>query len=710
MARLTQHRPGNTQAKSTTHIDRIRESQIQSSIFRNKEGRKVLDFAQLQAILQKEPRIPEPIANEVLLHIQDNLDSLGLVQPNPNLVFHWLTGLLQERGYTLDESSLQLLELSLGDVELNINHPVGLGAGANQNPEATSQKIAQRIKAQFAEKRVFQEEVIEAHDAGHIDLMHLGAIDRPHDVFLTPEYLKIAGLPVTGSAPAAGPAKRAHVLLAHMIRFTHELQNHFAGDIQWGYVNTLMLPYLAGMSDQALYQFVQQMLFEFGQLDVERGSLYRKVILDFDFDLPRQLAGLPATVAGGEESGKTYGDHRKALRRFNEVALDILAHGDFRGSPFHSPRIVYHFNNPDTTWGKEHQRLMEIAFKFGNPSVAFSHFHRDFGPLGRWALNDSDFLKILQTPGRLRGFSSSSLALNLPDMAFPRDDGDFTVQLESVLDLAVSAHRQKRLFISRLMAYGNRGPLQFLRHKIGGTPFLKIDSASQPMHLIGLGEAAALCNRSPLIPPEVLGKEALRILEGVHKALTVRNRIHKLNMFMTGAKSESVAYRFAYLDLRRFGQKYAPYVFRQSTQTHPIYSEGPNILAFTNLPWRDRLHIEGRLHPHFSGHALTFFLKHGVSEDPSLYHKVYQESQEAGISHLLPAPDLLVCMSCFLVFDESEGKEHCPACQSTLISPYGYCQSHFSPIRTWCLGKRSEWKIRRRVDDLKLPVQTRLPW
>ena len=687
----------------------MRESELQSSIFRSRGGRShELDIQSLRNILKQESRIPEEVAENAIHHVRDHLDQLGLTQPHPNLVIHWLKGLLREQGYDLGEASLQSLELTLGDVEINIYHPVGLGAGANQNPEATSQLIAQRIKTQFAEKRVFQEEVMAAHDSGDLELLHLGAIDRPHDVFLTPDYLKTHGLPSSGSAPAAGPARKAHVLLAHMIRFTHELQNHFAGNIRWGYVNTLLLPYLEEMSEKELRQFVQEMLYEFAQLDVERGGLYRKVILDFDFDLPRQLSGLPALGPTGEQS-RTYGHYERTLRQFNESALDILRAGDFRGNPFHSPRIVYHFNNPKTTWGGNHQDLMEIVFKWGNPCVAFSYYQRDFGPMGRISLNDPDFLKILQSPGMLRGFSSSSLAINLPKLAHPDQPGTFPQRLEALLERAASAHREKRLFISRLMAYGNRGPLQFLRHKMDGVPFLKIDKAHQPMQLIGLAEAAALLSHSPSAPPEVLSRESDLILKNLNVALAALNRIHKLNMFLSGASSESVAYRFAYLDLRRFGQSYAPFVLRQPGQSHPIYSEGPNILAFSDAKWRDRVKLEGKLHQYFSDHSLTLFSKSHKIDDPSFYHKVYQEALNAGVSQLQCAPDLQVCMTCFLVFDESHG-ETCPSCKSSLVSPYGWCQSNFSPVHTWCLGKRSEWKIRRRIDERKAPIQTQLPW
>lgn len=701
----------DTRVKSADHVDILRESERQSSIF-GWDGmrRHTPDFQVIRRLLKKESRISDDVVDKVIGHVSDHMEHLGLKEAGAGIIVNWMVSLLREQGVPLDDIPLQQLELSLSDVELNIYHPLGHGQGPEQNPEATSQRIARKIKAQFAARRIFQEEVIAAQESGDIELLHLGSVDRPHDVFLTPDYLKIAGLPKRAGAPAAGPAKKPEVLLAHMIRFTHELQNHFAGDIQWGFVNTLLLPFIADMSDDTLYQFVQQILFEFGQLDVERGGLNRRVVLDFDFEIPRQLVGLPARGPGGRLLEKTYGDYKRELVRFNDAVMAILDGGDERGNPFHAPQIVFHLNDPSVPWSARLQMLMELSFRWGNPAIALSYHERDFGALGRIPLNDPDFLSTIREPAAFRGFSISSVAINLPRLARSGQESAFFEALERCVDVAVSAHRQKRLFLSRLMAYGTRGPLQFLRHKIGEKPFIKIDKGSQPMQLVGLAEAALLLNGSPKARPGVLAEQSERLLARIVEVLESRNRAHKLKMVLHTTKDENLAYRFAFLDLKRFGNEWTPVVFHGSDQSHPIYTEGPNILAFQALGWKERMRLEAPLHKRFGGHhAFTLFLKNGVPEDDTLYHRVFQEARAAGVSILQPAPDLNMCMTCYQIFGGSE-RRSCPGCKGSLVSPYGWCQAGFSPVNTWCLGKRSEWKIRRRVDDYKVPVQQQLPW
>ena len=707
---MNQKSPNSGLGKSASQVDQLREKELQSSIFRKdgaEDRRRPKDVAELRNLLRQQLDIPQGDAEKALRHIEDHLDALGLKDPDPALLGSWLAALLREQGLDVPHGLLHSLELSLGDVERNIFHPVGLGAGADQNPEATSQRIAQRIKSQFAAKKVYQKDVIAAHDEGRLALLHLGAVDRPHDMFLTPDYLKTGGLPASSSAPAAGPARYAHVLLAHMIRFTHECQNHFAGDVRWGYANTLLLPFLEGMGERDLAQFAQQMLYEFAQLDVARGGLYRKVILDFDFDMPRQLADLPARGVGGEYTGKTYRELNRTLQAFNHVLMDILSRGDIRSNPFHSPRIVFHFNQPGQPWTSRHQKLLETAFFRGNPRLAFSYQSRDFGALGQIRLNDPDFLALIREPSSLRGFTSSTIALNLPRLAHGSSEEELPAEFGKLLDIAVSAHRQKRLFIARLMAFGNRGPLSFLRHKVGERPFLKVDDARQPMQIIGLGETAAYLNRAPNTAPGPLGKMSARVLHTLQQALAGANRHHKLGMFLTGTESESVAYRFAFQDLRDFGQHYAPFVLRRPNQSHPIYGESANILAFKPMHWRERMEIEGALHPHFHGATHLFFLDQST-EDAAFYQRIYQTAIQTGCGQIQPAPDMTQCASCGTIHSgKLDG--HCTKCGSHLLTDYGFCQANFSAVDGWCLGKRSEWKIRHRADHQPGVVQSALP-
>jgi anaerobic ribonucleoside-triphosphate reductase len=148
-------------------------------------------------------------------------------------------------------------------------------------------------------------------------------------------------------------------------------------------------------------------------------------------------------------------------------------------------------------------------------------------------------------------------------------------------------------------------------------------------------------------------------------------------------------------------------VLRTPTQSHPIYTEGPNILAFSPMAWRERLRIEGGLHHFFHGAALPFFMEN-VSDDPAHFQMIYQAALTSSVSQIQPAPDMGHCATCGAIYVGPAG-DRCPKCESNLVSDYGFCQASFTPVSGWALGKRSEWKIRHRSDKRRGVIQSTLP-
>ncbi|PIE89277.1 MAG: hypothetical protein CR997_12140 [Acidobacteria bacterium] len=671
-----------------------------------------INLYQMKELLKSETSIPEDVIHAVVRQLQSSMPALGLDHPSSQLIIQWLTGLLAQRGYTLDELPFQSLELSLENVEMNMlsNRGTRTGVEHAKTPEATSLIIAQHIKAQVALKNKFQPKVVEAHREGLLDLTHLGSVDRPHDIFLTPEYIKMYGLPAYSRAPQAGPAVSPDVLLSHLVRFTHELQNHFAGEVHWGFFNTLILPFLKGRKTQTYRQFAQQLLFEFAQLDVGRGGLSRKVILEMDVDIPLYLESVDCVGPGGKKTGDTYGSLSAELQKLNHAVLDVLERGDYRGCPFYAPHIVFHFNRSNVKWTAFAQQLFKQAFRTGNPSIAFSQDRRYFGPMGVVPVHDTDWIKYLQKPEDFRGFSLSTLTLNLPRMFYEGADGQFEQKLEEALHVALSAHREKRIFISNLMAKGPRGPHQFLRHKAHKKPFLKLDQGTLITTLVGLAEASALCIGSDKPHSQAVIRTADRILSSIRAKIDELGKLHKLNMQIAIPSSEEVACRLAKLDFQKFGSKFSSYMVRDSRHTEPFYSTGSNILFDKKMAWEERLTRELSLHKHFNGSVNhVVYARQNDFDDPGIYHSFFVQMREIGHGHLQPAPDMSYCLSCGFIFSPGLGTS-CPHCHKTQLSDFGLGQSAFSPVQYWCRGKKTEWDLRHRFDEDNQPTQEVLPF
>ncbi|MCB1053314.1 MAG: hypothetical protein KDC71_22120 [Acidobacteria bacterium] len=700
MNRPGEPKPAQTEVRSAAQIDRLSESHQHASIFGSDLDRgQVMDFNRLEAWLLHEANIPSGIAKRALATIGGKLAVLGLEQPSPALILQWTIELLAQMGYSLEEPSRQALSLSLQTVEWSIYHPTGALSGANQNPEATAQKLASHIKTQYASKRVFQKDVWEAHEKGDLEIMHVGEIDRPDAIFLTPDYVKLYGLPANGRAPGAGPAKRAQVLLSHLIRFTHELRCHIAGTIHWGFFNTLLLPFVEELSDKELNQFTQQLFFEFAQLEATRGVAGSRVHLDFDFDLPPYLAATQAIGPNGQATNRTYGDYENTLTRFNEVVLDVMERGDFRGCPFLNPHICFHFNQETQNWSPRHQKLVELAARWGQPALSFSHATRDCGPLGRCSVRQADWLRTLRNPSQLRGFSTCTIALNLPRLFWQSQDMGWEMALEQQLSLVASAIRQKRMFLSRLMAYGPRGPLRFLRHRHANQAFLKMENAMQTLQWVGLGELADLANRSLGATASGRLEKGLGILDRLNKSVHLLGLTHKWKIHAADIGDETVGYRMAALDLKSHGGTHAPLLLPHSGQTEPCYASLSQLLADQELDWKERFRLEAKLHAQPLAHLETvLFAEKPQLAEPLLAQRLVSGAVQSGIRQLRIVPDMKSCMDCFWLFHDVGNQPSCPQCNSSLTVDFGWNQSQFSPIPTWCRGKRSEWQYRHRYD------------
>jgi len=675
-----------------------------------------LNFYRVERLLKEEGSLPDDVVDEVVRHIQRTLPLTGIDQPTPSFIIQWLSGLLSKRGYHLDDLPYQSLELSLQNVEMNMLQPSNQGGSrdSTQSPQATSLKIAQYVKKQVAERRVFQPKVVESHQSGQIEIDHLGAVDRPIDIFLTPELIKRHGLPSYTHAPQAGPATHVEVLLSHLVRFTHELQNHFAGTVQWGFVNTLLTPFFRGFSQRQFEQFAQQMLFEFAQLDIGHGGLQRRVVLDFDLEVPAYLQNVPAIGPGGVTLTQTYGDFSEELGHLNHALLEVLMQGDSRNCSFYTPQVVFHLNRQADRWSPLHQKLFETAFKIGNPSIGLSDRRRSLGPIGVVDIHDPDWIRQLQKPEQVRGFSLSSLILNLPRLFLDPNERETEVQLEGRLDeilqTALSAHREKRIFISNLMAKGARGPHQFLRHKIDGEPLLKLNQGSLVTSVVGLAEASALAIGSSNPEPAAVARKANNILKILRQKLDLLSQTHKLNMILSEPVSEDAAFRCALMDFRRFGSAATSYLFKSTKQSEPIYSSGCQTLYYQDLSWSQRLELEGESFAWLNGdHAHVMYYRQSKPDDDTFFQLLLRKIQAFPVARLQFAPDKAICLACGFVHDVASSG-NCSSCGSPQTSAFGWNQAAFSPVSHWCRGKQEEWKHRHRFDDWQMPTQELLPF
>jgi len=156
----------------------------------------------------------------------------------------------------LSESHLSMMGIPVKDTSLSIplstiEALVMAGSRENSNitsnnPEAVNLGIAEYILKQYNLRKVFSEDIAEAHNSGTIHIHDLGYPQRVYCSSHSVEYIKKYGLDkiVSNLQNKSNPAKSAMVLNGHIQTFLASMQSRYAGALGFGFLNILFAPML----------------------------------------------------------------------------------------------------------------------------------------------------------------------------------------------------------------------------------------------------------------------------------------------------------------------------------------------------------------------------------------------------------------------------------------------------------------------------------
>ncbi|PIU19697.1 MAG: hypothetical protein COT18_06080 [Elusimicrobia bacterium CG08_land_8_20_14_0_20_59_10] len=116
----------------------------------------------------------------------------------------------------------------------------------SNNPEAVNLGIAEYVLKQYNLRKVFSDDVSEAHNNGTVHIHDLGYPQRVYCSSHSVEYIKKYGLDkiVSNLQNKSRPAKSAMVLNGHIQTFLASMQSRYAGALGFGFLNILYAPML----------------------------------------------------------------------------------------------------------------------------------------------------------------------------------------------------------------------------------------------------------------------------------------------------------------------------------------------------------------------------------------------------------------------------------------------------------------------------------
>lgn len=644
-------------------------------------------------------------AEGIALEVEDDLLKYNRPRATTTIIRETVNVKLFSRGLDAKLADHSRIGIPVHDLEKMMLTKNKENSNTSHNPESINLSIAEMVLKEYALTKVFSKDVAEAHLKGDIHLHDLGMVNRPYCSGQSVAYVARYGLNIPSITSVSNPAKHADVLLAHMLKMTSVLQNHFAGAIGWDAVNMYFAPYTVGWEYGQYIQLAQQLIFEFNQLAGGRGGQVAFTDINLYYEIPNHFRDVPAIGPGGKFTGKTYADYDKESKALLRALFDVYMHGDSRGQPFFFPKPLLHITDyffKEPGWEEFLNHACLLASEKGNTYFVF-----DRGGVAKlseccrlsFELTPED-LDEAKHPWKMRYCALQNVTLNLPRAAY-RASGDSEIIFDIIdeeMELAGKAHLQKREFIKSIMELGLQGPLAALCVSHDDESYLRMRKASHLIGILGLNEAVQALTGAQLHETEEaerLGRAIIQYMDIKAQQLSER---YGLKIVLEQTPAESTALRFAKLDLRSYPESASRYV-KGNMETGEIYYTNS-----THLDYRlvqdpiEKVRREGALHLMIKAGAITHVWMGEHKPDPaalaSFVVKTFERTENAQVAF---SPEFTICNECNYIERGLSGS--CARCGSEDVDGITRVTGYFTRTSSWNAGKRGEL-----ADRAKTPV------
>ena len=666
------------------------------------------DRSKISDSLMKETGLSFDIALEIAEAVEDRIDRTNLMTVTTAIIREIVDLELLERGLTLAHKKHSHLGLPMWDVEQIITNANKENSNTTHNPESINLTIAETILKEFALRRVFTDDVSEAHYTGDIHLHDLGFIIRPYCGGHSLEYIKKYGLNLPNITSVSKPAKHPEVLIGHMVKMASALQAHYAGAVGWEAVNIFFAPFLVGRSAEELDQLAQMLIFEFNQLAGARGS--QVVFTDFNlyYNVPRHFADTPAIGPGGEYTGKTYGEYEAEAQGFLKAMFDVYRRGDAHGKTFVFPKPLLHIND-DFFKTPGHEEFLDQACDVAShQGITYFVFDRGdevtVSQCCRLKLKLSqDQLQETVTPERMRFSALQNVTINLPRMAYKASGNDqaLFLELNRALELVAKAHAQKREFITDLVGLGEDGPLGMLCQNLDGAPYLKMDSLTYLAGVIGLNELVQVHTGQQLHESNEALRFGLKVISAMNLKCKELSERYGINLVLEESPAESAGYRLAKLDMKYWPAQAAAVLKGEISSGNYYYTNSVHLAVDADVDYIERVEKQSRFHPLIEAGAIVHVWLGEHEPDPrsirSFVEKTFRNTQ---CSQIAFSPEFTVCEGCKRT---TRGlRSQCPLCGSMDVYGVTRIVGYFSKVQTWNRSKIGELyeRVRTGLNDV----------
>lgn len=674
--------------------------ELELLVRRSDEDVALFDSQRIVDTLVREAQLDPERARQISVEIKTFIERVGLRTLSSSLIRGLVDAKLLEYGLEDAYRAHARLGVPLFDVDQLMHARRREDVAQPHGPEGTSLVLAEAIKREYAIQEVLSEPVANAHLVGDINIQDLGAIDRPYSLVSSIDYVKQHGIALPQGFASAAPARRPEVLAAHLVKLTAAMQGYLSGPVVWDSLNFAFAPFVETLEDRDLKQVAQTLLFEFSSPAVARGGQPIVCDVHLDWSAPAYLAARPAIGPGGEVLSRNYGEYKETAHRFLRALLEALHAGDARGRPFLSPRAVLHVTNRFNEQAG-YRSLLDLASRVaterGGLTIVFDR-DEEHGFFSRYGIADARAVERSESAG-WRSAALAVVALNLPRVGYLAAGDQVRVfeELTRLMEAAAQAHLEKRVFLEKLLAQGEHGPLSLIALSTGGKPFLRLTWTTHYISPVGLNE---LCRA-------VLGRElhdddgaldfASRVVGHLRREAERLSNKHKARFVLSEPCHAATAHRFARLDIRFFGKAAADILAHGDEEAAPAYTPGFKLSSRAGVTPLERLQTEGSLHVQGlmnAGSEIWFGTSAPTPEQVAiLISQGFYQSRVGSVSF---APEFSFCQSCGA---STRGLvATCPTCGSARVDGFALAGDRYSLTSGWDTGRLTELTERHRTE------------
>jgi ribonucleoside-triphosphate reductase len=654
------------------------------------ENVELFDPRRITDALARETSLAPEVAHKIALEVKEQIVRSGIRALTAPLIRGLVDAKLLEHGLMDEYRAHSRLGVPIYDVD-RIIQSVASETAVLHGPEGSSLALAEAIKREYAIRSVFSDAVSNAHLVGDLHIENLGEVDRPTTMIGSVDFIKRHGVRLPGGFAGSRPAKRAEVLVLHLVTYTAALQGYFSETLAWDSVNFALAPMLVGLNQREIKQVAQGLLFELSAPAIARGGQPVRCDLHLDCEAPAYLRDLPIVGAGGEKFSSTYSAVEETARDFLRALFEVYLEGDGQGLPFTGPHPILHLTEGFIS-NQFNRGILDLVIRAaterGGVALAFD----------RPSENPAATSFTASESWQWRAATFSSVAINLPRIGY-RAEGDpsrIFELLTGLLELAAQASLEKRIFLEKLLARGESGALAMLAMRPGQEIFLPLSWTAHAICPVGLAELAQIVTGGTLDSSQSAQDFAASVIAHLNAEAERLSVKHKVRFTLAESRDITAPHRLARLDLR-FASHTSAVNAGSESSSEVFYTNSIKLPVNSQVGAFDRIRIESELQGGMIRNATTdLWLGATLPAAEKLAELISRAFHETQVSAIIFSPEFTVCDVCHTVMRGL--LSNCPQCGSMRVDGLAQATNRYSRTSTWPRWKLAELNRRKREE------------